>query len=243
MNPNFEYLKANKEKLIADKKAVVKHTDAVAVVSILDAIETKQDKEIPSDAEEIEIKIVVNTTGIMDSHDDVHIEGIWNRTIKEKNDVPLLQEHQMSFDKIISDDVKVKTEPFSFTQLGAMKYLGTTEALVFDAKIKRKRNEFMFKQYANGYVKNHSVGMRYRDIVLAINSNEKAYSEEKAAWDKYYPNIANKEKADEKGFFFAVLDADLIEGSAVPIGSNRITPTLAVRQTKASKSTIIKMLN
>ena len=35
-----------------------------------------------------------------------------------------------------------------------------------------------------------------------------------------------KETAIEKGYFWAVLEAKLIEGSAVVIGSNPVTPTL-----------------
>ncbi|KKK49589.1 hypothetical protein LCGC14_3133520, partial [marine sediment metagenome] len=33
---------------------------------------------------------------------------------------------------------------------------GQTQALVFESTIKKERNEFMFKQYAKGFVKNHS---------------------------------------------------------------------------------------
>ena len=46
------------------------------------------------------------------------------------------------------------------------------------------------------------------------------------AWEKYYPMIANKELADSKGYFWAVKEAKMIEESAVPVGSNSITPTL-----------------
>jgi hypothetical protein len=39
--------------------------------------------------------------------------------------------------------------------------LKDTEALVFNVEIDKDRNDFMFNQYAKGYVKEHSVGMRY----------------------------------------------------------------------------------
>jgi hypothetical protein len=39
--------------------------------------------------------------------------------------------------------------------------LKETEALVFNVEIDKDRNDFMFNQYAKGYVKEHSVGMRY----------------------------------------------------------------------------------
>ena len=47
-------------------------------------------------------------------------------------------------------------------------------------------------------------------------------------WDKYYPIVANKEVADERGFFWIVSEAKIIEGSAVVMGSNSATPTLSI---------------
>jgi hypothetical protein len=38
----------------------------------------------------------------------------------------------------------------------------------------------MFNQYAKGYVKEHSVGMRYVKLELAVNSDSKYDAEEKA---------------------------------------------------------------
>jgi len=67
---------------------------------------------------------------------------------------------------------------------------------------------------------------------MCINSDEKYYKEEKEFWDKYYPMMANKERADEKGYFFAVLEAELIEISAVVKGSNVVTPTVSVTESK-----------
>jgi hypothetical protein len=102
-----------------------------------------------------------------------------------------------------------------------------TQALVFDATIKQSRNEFMFKEYKDGNVDNHSVGMQYVQIKLAVNSKKDSHKNEKEIWDKYVTDIANKEEAEKRGYFWAVLEAKVIEGSAVVVGSNRITPTLA----------------
>lgn len=65
---------------------------------------------------------------------------------------------------------------------------------------------------------------------MCINSEDRYYREEKENWDKYYPQVANKKDVDEVGFFWAVTEAKLIEGSAVPIGSNYVTPTLSVKE-------------
>jgi hypothetical protein len=95
---------------------------------------------------------------------------------------------------------------------------------MFDSEILRKRNEYMFNQYANGWVRNHSVGMYYVKMDIAIN-NEECLNEFEA-WNKYYPQIANQDVADENGYFWYVLEAKCIEGSAVPLASNTCTPTI-----------------
>jgi hypothetical protein len=58
----------------------------------------------------------------------------------------------------------------------------------------------MFNQYAKGYVKEHSVGMRYVKLELAVNSDSKYDAEEKAIWDKYIDEIVNK-VAEEQSYF------------------------------------------
>jgi len=82
----------------------------------------------------------------------------------------------------------------------------------------------MYKEYKANRVKNHSVGMQYVNIELALNDEEE--KDEFATWNKYIDSIANREEVEQKGYFWAVKEAKVIEGSAVPIGSNRITPTL-----------------
>jgi len=228
----FSFLKTNKSTLIAEKKYQTKHGDVISYFvtneegnelvnkgAIIDPSEFK--------GNEIKVSVVVNTTNILDSHGDVHIPNIWNKTLKEKKDLYLLQEHKMTFENIISGDVKASIKYMTWRELG-LDMFGTTQALVFVATIKRDRNEFMFNQYLNGYVKNHSVGMQYVNIELALNSNFKEDAEERAIWDKYIDTIVNKKSAEDAGFFWAVTEAKLIEGSAVVIGSNTITPTISV---------------
>lgn len=225
----YKALVENKSSIIAQKKMQTKEADTVSFV--VNNNVSKADP-ISSDTSKISAKLVINTTNVMDSHSDVHLKGIWNKSLKEQKNLYLLQEHQMKFDKIISDEVKASAELMTFKELGSS-LKGDTEALIFDVGID-KRNAFMFGQYAKGYVKNHSVGMRYVKIEMAINSEDKWSKEEKEVWDKYIDEIANKEQAESQGYFFAVSEAKIIEGSAVPIGSNTITPTL---NTEAVKDT------
>lgn len=102
------------------------------------------------------------------------------------------------------------------------------EVLVYEATIKKNRNEFMFNQYKSGYVLNHSVGMRYVKLFFCYNNESPEYAQDKANWDKYYSDVLNKEDADKSGYFWAVTEAKNIEGSAVVKGSNPLTPVLSV---------------
>ena len=84
----------------------------------------------------------------------------------------------------------------------------------------------MFDQYRKGYVKQHSVGMRYVKMVTCINDED--YPVQKENWDKYITMVANRADAEASGYFWAVLEAKVMEGSAVLFGSNCMTPTALV---------------
>jgi hypothetical protein len=188
------------------------------------------------DVSRISVDSIINTTNLYDSHGDVHITGLWNKTLNERKNIYLLQEHKMQFDRIISDDVKAFVQSYDFKDLGFEQYNGNTEALVFSSVVSIQRNPFMFDQYIKGYVKNHSVGMQYVTMYMCIDSNYSEFKEEKDNWDKYISMVANKEDIID-GYFFAVTEAKLIEGSAVPLGSNWVTPTISVKESKPSKDT------
>jgi hypothetical protein len=94
----------------------------------------------------------------------------------------------------------------------------------------------MFDQYTDGNVKEHSVGMRYVKLLLAINSDRQGDEEFKDNWDKYIDQVANRKAAEDQGYFWPILEAKIIEGSAVVKGSNSVTPTLEVSETKDNNS-------
>ncbi|WP_339889838.1 hypothetical protein [uncultured Flavobacterium sp.] len=173
----------------------------------------------------IEVTAISNTTNFFDSHFDVHADGIWKKTVSDnKKGFDHLQEHRMGFANIISENAKTTIVKTTFKELG-FNYEGTTEALTHTSIIDPNRNLFMYNQYANKWVKNHSVGMRYVTILFCANSEMEDMKEYKDRWDKYYPLIANKDDVDVHGYFWYVKEAKLAEFSAVPKGSNPITPT------------------
>lgn len=228
----FAFLIKEKSDLLAQKMNTVKFADGVGVSLEDDADYNSVNKaDHTSNENEIQVKAVINTTGLMDSHKDVHIAGLWKKSLKENKRIMHIQEHQSSsFEKIISsgDDLKASTKTMAWKALG-FNAEGNTQALVFDSTVKASRNKYMFDLYKGGFVDNHSVGMQYVKIAMAINSDDDAYITEKAVWDKYYPEIANNKEADNTGYFWAVTEAKVIEGSAVPMGSNPITPTISIK--------------
>jgi len=226
----FDFLILNKETLISQKKSVIKHADGMSFVSIpekhfnLEA--SKLSNYDPNNEDEIRVKSVINTTNFLDSHGDVHIPGIWNKSIKENSRIMHIQEHKSGcFNMIIAsgNDLDVSVKTMSWKSLG-YDAMGSSQALIFDSIIKRSRNSYMFDQYKQGFVTNHSVGMRYVKMELAIN--DKDYEKEKDFYDKYISQVINSQDAEKKGYFWVITEAKVIEGSAVPMGSNPITPTI-----------------
>ena len=81
--------------------------------------------------------------------------------------------------------------------------------------------------------------MRYIELSLAYPSTKPEDKEENETWNKVYPLIVNKNKADEDGYFWAVKEAAIVkEGSAVIAGSNSVTPyTLQRKNNEPEDST------
>lgn len=228
----FDWLISNKSALIAQKKASIKYADAVSFLSVLvsDRGEAIKADAIPADATRIKVRSIINTTKLYDSHQDVHIDQLWNKSLKETKDNYLVNQHNFSFEGIISDNVHAFAKQMTWAELGFGGFEGTTQALVYDSVIDKADSPFMFEKYRRGQVKNHSVGMRYVKMEMAINDDR--YEKEFAVWEKYYPIIVNKADVDLTGYFWAVTEAKNIEGSAVVRGSNFVTPTFSVQETK-----------
>lgn len=226
----FDWLIANKSALIAQKKASIKHADAYVVPSMIVTekgdIIAKADA-IPETATRIKVRSVINTTRLLDSHGDVHIDQLWNKSLKETKDNYLVNQHNFTFEGIISDNVHAFVKQIPWTELG-FQYEGTTQALIYDSVIDKADSPFMFDMYRRGKVHQHSVGMRYVKVDLALNDDR--YDKEFAVWSKYIDQVANKVEAQAQGWFFAVTEAKNIEGSAVVRGANVATPTLSVSE-------------
>jgi hypothetical protein len=242
----IDFLVTNKKSITMQKKAALKYADAISFASPVitkDGSEIKAEPKTSIDLlkqDSIKVRVVINTTNLMDSHIDVHMKGTFKQSVKQNKSFLHLQEHESKFGAIISDDAKASLKTYDWADLG-YDFKGQTEALVFDSEVRADRNKFMFEQYAKGFVKNHSVGMQY--INLEFAANDERYPAEKAVWDKWISEIANKDEAERVGYFWAVTEAKVIEGSAVVRGSNYATPTLSIKtenETEPLESTQIE---
>lgn len=242
----LKWMVENKSALIAEKKEQTKHADIMRVDTDVnkryfvdkEGRLCKEDPNVTISVEKSEsVLVVINSSNWMDSHDDVHIPGLWSKSIKENSGRFVhLQEHTMKFTHIISDSSKGYTEKMKWKDLG-LNMSGETEALLFATEF-TGRNAYMEEQYRKGYVKMHSVGMRYVIMKLCVNEPDDEYfKEEYANWSTYFPMVANKERAEDRGYFWAILEAKIVEGSAVPVGSNIITPTIGITKSGPAPTT------
>ncbi len=229
----FKWLFDNQPLIKASRKSEPKKTDGFGFVSfaIDDRGEQLKEEELPLEATSIKVRCVINTTGLFDSHKDMHVPGIWKKSLSEAKISYLCQEHDLSFKGIITDNVAAYTKNYNWKDIG-FDFDGKTEALVFDAVIEKSRNSFMFDQYKKGFVRNHSVRMQYIKEYWCVNSENPDYAAYKENWDKYILFCANKSEAEIYGYMYAVTEAKIIEGSAVVRGSNFATPTLEITENK-----------
>jgi len=220
----FKELKANKKELIGLKTAEVKHSAPLSMS--LNKLETTKgidglDKGF--------IYPVINTTKYMDSHNDVHFDGIWNRSINDQQGkVHYLINHELEVGKVIAypKDVEVLVKDVLWKDLGA-DYSGYTQALIFKTNVFDYSNVDAKKIIKEEIEIQHSVRMQYVKIDLAINSSDEDTIEEKAVWEKHINEIANKDEVIEQGYFWAVTEAKIYkEGSMVLSGSNDVTPMI-----------------
>lgn len=226
----FKALKENKQDIINLKKAAIKTSDSVPMLSVSETAEVVKGL---SPKEELKIGDyvypVINTTKYLDSHGDVHLNGIWDRSVTEQTGKTyLIINHDLSVGKVISQpkDVTPMVKEIAWKDLGK-NFEGTTQALIFKAKLTEKSNRDGFLAYKDNDPVEHSIRMQYVKLDLAINSYDKDFKAEKALYDSIYPEIANKQAADENGYFWAVSEAKIYkEGSMVLAGSNDATPTL-----------------
>jgi len=231
----FAALKANKNEILALKTATIKYSEGIRTDQynpdlIIKQISNGEQKEIADFSRKSGyIYPIINTTNIMDSHKDVHFDGIWEKSVGEQQGkiyYPI--NHKLEIGAVIGypKDVRIFTHKFSFKDLG-FDAPGETQALVFEVKLNDYANKDAMEVFKNQLPAQNSVRMQYVKVRMGINSEEKSYIEEKKYYDEVIDKIANKEEVEKDGYFFGVHEAKILkEGSLVLLGSNSVTPVL-----------------
>jgi len=223
----------DKKSLIAEKTAKVKFTDSLSYRVEKPSKEETGKADVPDSSsvkkDTLDVKIVCNTAWFCDSQMDVLTSDSYDKSVASKgNSIPHIADHKQSSTAHVGDVKKVYTQDIQLTDLG-YQMEGSTTALVMESTVRKDYNEDVFKFYANGKINQHSIGLRYVDIQLAINSDAEEDKAEFAVWTENYPKIINKELVDKKGYFWLVKEIDVIENSCVLFGANSLTPTLEVK--------------
>lgn len=230
----FDYLRANKKKIIAEKCFKPKKFVSdypLAHVAVSKSYAQKASAPIPVIEIEdgtVNVGVVGNTFYWCDDQLDVLFKGCADKTVKEigpkgKDLIYHLKDHKTSTDDKIGYLNDIYEKDFALSDLG-LKMQGNTTCLVFDSLVKEALCSSLYIQYIDKKVKQHSIGLQYVKIFMCINDPND--SEHFANWNKYFQFVINKEVITSVGYFWAVTEIKLYEVSAVLWGSNELTPTL-----------------
>lgn len=237
----FKYLSENKKELIKLKKCTPQNGASIPYFGEYEYYDTqspttksiKAVKMEDDDNEELDVSVIANMTNLIDSDNDVVLTGAYNKTIADKgNSIPFIKDHTWSISSIIADTLAVYTKNINLESIGVVNSdIKQSEALIFRGLVKKEYDEKLYYLYKNNKVDQHSIGLQYVNLQLAVNDPE--FEEEFKIWEDVYEKIINKKKADEDGFFWAVKEIKVFENSAVLFAANKLTPTLEVIQRSA----------
>jgi hypothetical protein len=227
----LEMKKASKKTFVQTPSLIVADTPLATATKVL---QTSADKDTDT---VIKRTIIGNTYNWLDSHGDVHVGSTFSKSIGERvGKIWHLHDHEYKITAKVGTPQKVYEQSVRWADLGVNRK-GNTTVLMMDSNIEKSKNEKIFEEYKNEQIDQHSVGMYYVKIDLAMDSDDPEHAEYKANYDKYFDLIGNKEEVEQKGYFYAVKEAKLIEVSAVLEGSNTLTPTLGVKGIEPSQDT------
>jgi len=183
--------------------------------------------------------VAVNTTRILDSHNDLHLDGLWNKSVKDQQgNNYLVADHNLCIDDVIvkKEHIEMFVAMLPFALLGK-DYPGNTQALVYkfpkDKVIHSKAKEWL----DSGDQIEASVRMQYVDIAFAMDSNAPQDATEKKNYDDNFGYIANSKDFEYIPYYFIIKEAKNIrESSLVVFGSNPVTGN--INNVEPEKSTL-----
>lgn len=179
---------------------------------------------------------VISTTRYKDSHDDVHLDGCFGKTVKEQQGkVYYALDHELKYNSILAwqKDVNMIIADIPWAAVGK-NFEGSTQALVFEIAENKIRNKEVLEDIKNSVSDfENSIRMQYHDVFLAIDSQEKGMEEYKSRFDEIIETIANKAETKELGYFWGVRQLGIHkEGSLVVAGGSNDATTIIMNQSE-----------
>jgi len=247
----IKYLVENKDEIIGQKKSIDKHCEGGISITGIDIITSNKASsalyENDKEAGILKRTILANTYWWMDSQSDVLLgrgdgdNSVFSTSIKQTlgskkgaDKVPPIDQHNYSLDGRIGKTLSLYEAPISWRALGVGK-TGMTEGLFAEAEIHKSLNEKRYNDYLNDMIDQHSVGMKYINLQLAVD-NEQEYPKEYALWQKFIGKIGNRQQVEDQGYFFPVFEGILREYSAVIAGANELTPVIGQSHSGTGKN-------
>ncbi len=224
----FLHIKANLSKIIAEKTSSEQKSyekNLAVTCKVLNGIKL-MGAEKAIEIDDAFWYIATNTTMILDSHEDLHDNGIWDGSvIDEQGKNYLVADHELKIASVIAkkEYIEMFVAKVSFASLG-MAYSGNTEVLVYKFPKDKVIHETAKAWLESGDEIQASVRMQYGVIEFALDSNDPDDKEWKKRYDKYINKIANKADFEYIPYFFVIREAKNVrESSLVIFGSNPVT--------------------
>ena len=240
----FKELKSNKKEIIELKKSQIQKSceKGASVIARAIPVSKLQDNNKALKLDDNFYYIAVNSTRILDSHDDLHKDGLWEITVKARQGKNyLVEDHVLSIKTTVTKKqyVEMFTAMIPFSMIGKS-YDGNTQVLIYkvpkDKIISKESKEWL----ESGDEIEASVRMQYVKIALAMNSADSDDAEEKEIYDANIDLIANKDDFEDIFFFWVVSEAkNIMESSLVLFGSNNSTGQILNIDTKAAEQALL----
>lgn len=220
----FVYLRKNEKQIIQQKKSLPIKSDVLE----WGCLPVNKKDRVKSDGtmlgpDEMQVDAIANLSGWCDSYMDVMIKDNWNKTITDKSIVYPLKNHDYSTDAIIGRDAYLYTKMFPMEYFGIKSDVVKAQALMMGFVAVKDYDKKTYLLYRDNQIKQQSIGLRYIQIVLCLNSTLDEDVAYKKNWDKYYPVVINKDLVNDYNYFFAVIESQILENSCVLFGANKNT--------------------
>ena len=185
-NEAFVYLRANEKTLIHQKKSLPIKSDIFSwgCLPVNEKQTIKQDGTMMQ-TNEIEVNAIANLSGWCDSYMDVMIKDSWKKTIQEKSIVYHLKNHCYETDSIVGKNPELYTQMFDLSYFGIQSDIKSAQALMMRSIVTKDYDAKTYLLYKDNQIKQHSIGLRYVQILLCLDSKLEEDAQYKKNWDKY----------------------------------------------------------